>query len=167
MTRTPEDIARLFAYSRWANAKVLESVSTLTPEELGRPVGGSFSTVLGTLTHVYGGEWVWLERFLGRSPRALPPAQEIASLGALREKWREVEQSHKGFVEGLTTSGMTETLRYTNFAGENRSYPIGELLVHLANHSTYHRGQVTTLLRQLGKTPTATDYLLFLDVPQD
>jgi len=159
MTRTPEDIAKLFAYGRWATARTLESVEALGPEELGRPVGGSFGSVQSTLAHLYGADWVWLERWNGRSPASLPAAQEAADFAALRSKWEGVLEAHRVFVESLPPARLNEPLSYVNFAGKNLTYPLGEVLVHVANHGTYHRGQIATLLRQLGKTPVSTDYL--------
>ncbi|HEY3204959.1 MAG TPA: DinB family protein [Thermoanaerobaculia bacterium] len=163
MSRSPEDISRLFAYNRWGNAQTLESVSGLTPDEYIRPIGGSFGSVQGTLAHLYGADWVWLERWHGRSPRALPPSQEVPTLDALKQKWAEVEKGRTAHLERLTAERMAESLTYVNFKGETWTYPMAEVLVHVANHGTYHRGQVATLLRQLGKVPIATDYLLFVD----
>lgn len=163
MLHTPEGIAKLFAYGRWANGKMMESVSGLTPEEYTREIGGSFGSLLGTLAHLYGADWVWLERLHGRSPRGLPASLEVPTLDALREKWRGVEEGHAAFVGGITAERMQETLTYVNFAGETCSYPLEEALLHVANHGTYHRGQVATLLRQLGGKPIPTDYLRFLD----
>jgi uncharacterized damage-inducible protein DinB len=163
MSRTPQDISKLFAYSRWANGKMLDSVAALTAEEFTRPVGGSFGSVQGTLAHLYGADRVWLERWHGRSPRSLPPAQEVPALAILREKWVEVQRAQKSFVEGLTAERLAETLTYLNFQGETWSYPLGEAMIHVTNHGTYHRGQVATLLRQLGKSAVSTDYLRYLD----
>ena len=161
MSRSPQEIERLYEFNRWANARTLEACVPLSPEELERTIGGSFSTVLGTLAHLIGAEWVWLERWHGRSPRALPTG--FVSLADLRSRLGQVEQEQRSFLEALTPARMAEPITYVNFKGESWSYPLGEALVHLVNHGSYHRGQVATLLRQLGKTPLATDYLLFLD----
>ena len=163
MPQSSQAISKLFAYNRWANARTLDSVSALTGEEYGRTLGGSFPSVAGTLAHIYAAEWIWLERWQGLSPRGLPSAQEVATLTALREKWNAVEVRRTAFLEGLTEARMAEVVSYVNVKGETWRYPLGEMLVHLVNHSTYHRGQVATMLRQLGKTPEPTDYLLFLD----
>ena len=163
MPQTPQDISKLFAYNRWANARTLEPVSMLTAEEYGRTLGGSFPSVKETLAHIYAAEWIWLERWQGRSPRGLPSAQEVPTLEALREKWKAVEERQSAFLASLSETRMAEVVSYVNVKGETWSYPLGEMLVHLVNHSTYHRGQVATMLRQLGKAPEPTDYLLFLD----
>jgi len=163
MTRPPDDIEKLFAYGRWATAKTLESAAALDAEEFARPIGGSFGSVQGTLAHLYGADWVWLERFHGRSPSSLPGAETLTSLATIRERWEPVEQGLQRFVESLPPTRMAEPLTYVNFAGQTCTYPLGEALVHLANHGTYHRGQVATLLRQLGKKPASTDYLRWID----
>jgi len=163
MSISLETVGKLSAFGRWANAKVLESVSALTPEEYARPIGGSFGSVRGTLVHLYGADWVWLERFCGRSPRSLPAGDDAATLEALREKWKKVEEGQSAFLATLTPERLGQPLSYVNFAGESWTYPLGETLLHLANHGTYHRGQVVTLLRQLGKKPVSTDYLRYLD----
>ena len=163
MTRTHADIAKLFAYSRWASELTLASVAELDSSQFVQTVGGSFGSVHGTLVHLYGADWVWLERWQGRSPRALPTGQDASTLDAIARMWREVQQKQMDFVEALAPERMARPLSYVNFKGETFSYPLGETLVHVANHGTYHRGQVATLLRQLGKTPASTDYLRYLD----
>jgi len=163
MSRSLEEISRLFAYNRWANARTLEAVSALNAEEFGRRLEGSFPSVRETLAHIYGAEWIWLGRSRGLSPRALPSAQEVPTLQALEEKWKVVEDGQREFVEGLTEPRLVQVLSYVNVKGETWAYPLSEMLVHVVNHSTYHRGQVATMLRQLGKTPLTTDYLVFFD----
>jgi uncharacterized damage-inducible protein DinB len=161
--RTPEEVSKLFDYNRWANARALEPVAGLTAEELNRRLGGSFASVLGTLAHIYAAEWIWLERWHGSSPRGLPTAQEVPTLEALKEKWGAVESRCRDFVASLTEPRLSEVVTYVNVKGETWSYALGEMLVHVVNHSSYHRGQVATMLRQLKKVPLSTDYLVFLD----
>ena len=163
MKWSPEQIATLFAYTRWATAKTLESAAPLSADEFLRNIGGSFGSVQSTLAHLYGADWVWLERCHGRSPRALPKAEELESFDALRSRWNDVQERQRAFVETLRPDRMDDLLTYVNFAGQTWTYPLGEALVHVANHGTYHRGQVATLLRQLGKTAVSTDYLRWID----
>jgi uncharacterized damage-inducible protein DinB len=161
--RTPGELTRLFAYNRWANMRMRRSVSEIPAEDYGRAVGGSFSTLRDTLVHLYGADWVWLERVSGRSPRALPEGQQAETPQALEQKWRGVEEGWAALVDEIEPGRMRERLDYTNFKGDALSYCVGEILVHLVNHSTYHRGQVATLTRQLGRKPASTDYLMMLD----
>jgi uncharacterized damage-inducible protein DinB len=158
---SPAEVARLFDYNRWANARAFEGAAGLSEEELGRSLGGSFTSVLGTLTHLVGAEWVWLERWHGRSPRALP--SDFTSVNDLRQRLTAIEEGQKSVLDALTPERLGSKVTYVNFAGQTCTYTFGEAMVHLVNHGTYHRGQVATLLRQLGKKPLSTDYLLYLD----
>ena len=163
MTWTPESIVELFAFGRWADGKLMESASALNAEEFARKIGGSFGSVQATFVHLYGADWVWLERWHGRSPRALPAGDDLGTLDAIRAKWEPVLDGHRAFAASLTPARMPEPLSYVNFAGQNWTYSLGEALFHVANHGTYHRGQLATLLRQLGKTAISTDYLRYRD----
>lgn len=158
---SPDEVTRLFDYSRWANGRAIEGAAALTAEELARSVGGSFTSVLGTLTHLVGAEWVWLERWHARSPRALPT--DFATVEDLRRRLAEVEEGQKAVLGALTPDRLASKITYVNFAGQTLTYALGDAMVHLVNHGTYHRGQVATLLRQLGKKPLSTDFLLYLE----
>ena len=159
--RSPEDFDVLYAFNRWAHARMFESCDPLSPEELEREIGGSFGSVLATLTHLVGADWVWLERFHGRSPRALPSV--FAGLGELRSRTAEIERGQQAVLGSLTPERLDAKITYVNFAGATYSYTLADTMVHVVNHGSYHRGQVATMLRQLGKKPLSTDYLLFLD----
>src|ERR1700693_4747760 len=152
MPRSPEEVSKLFAYNRGATERTCEPVSALTGEEYGWTLGGSFPSVRETLAHIYAAEWIWLERWQGRSPGGLPSAQEVPTLATLREKGKSVEEGQRALLVGLSEAGLEEVVSYVNVRGETWAYPLVEMLVHVVNHSTYHRGQVVTMLRQLGKS---------------
>jgi len=165
--RNPEDIVDLFTFGRWANDKICGAASQLDEAELAREVGGSFGSVRGTLLHLFGAEWVWLERFQGRSPRAMPEdGAPITTVAEVRTRWDPVQEQLRVYVQSQTPESLAETIRYTSFAGEAFTRPLSDALVHLVNHGTYHRGQIVTLLRQLGKTAPSTDYLRYIDAGQ-
>jgi uncharacterized damage-inducible protein DinB len=164
MRRSLEEIGRLYEYNRWANQRAREACAPLSAEEFVRPLGSSFSSVRDTLVHLFGAEWIWLERWHGRSPRALPSPAEFASLESIRQKWAEVEKGQRDFIAGLSDARLGAVVSYVNMKGETWSYPLGDMLVHVVNHGSYHRGQVATMLRQLGRTPPGTDYLLYFDL---
>ena len=158
-----ETIRELYDYNRWANARSIEAASKVPEESFVREIGGSFASLRGTLAHIYGAEWIWLERWRGTSPKSFPFAPDFPSVGAIRGLWKEVERGQQEFLERLEPARLRESLTYTNLKGETWTYPLGSVLTHVVNHSTYHRGQVATLLRQLGATPLSTDLLLYYD----
>ncbi len=159
-----ETIRELYDYNRWANARTLEAASQVAPEALVRELGGSFASLRGTLVHIYGAEWIWLERWRGTSPTALPLATDFPDVQAIRARWKEVERGQRAFLDGLDSARLGQPLTYTNLKGESWTYALWRALAHVVNHSSYHRGQVTTLLRQLGAAPSATDLLLYYDM---
>jgi uncharacterized damage-inducible protein DinB len=157
----------LYDYNYWARDRQLEVCAALTEEQFLRPMGNSFSSVRDTLAHLVAAEWVWLERWLGRSPtkadREEYSAETFPTLGTVRERWRTVEGNMRSYLSGLEDRALERPLSYTNFKGERWTYPLGHTLFHLVNHQTYHRGQVTALLRQLGVEAPAIDFLVAQD----
>jgi uncharacterized damage-inducible protein DinB len=158
---TPQEMRVLYDYNAWANHRSLEAASSLTDEKFVQPMGSSFGSVRDTLGHIYGGEWVWLERFQGRSPSSLPDTTQFKGIASLRERWNELEARLLGFVRGLTQTDLDRVFEYKTLKYGVYSNPLCESMQHLVNHGTYHRGQVTTLLRQLGAQPIATDLMHF------
>lgn len=161
MTRMDE-FRDLYAYNRWANRRILDTAARLSPEELSRDLGSSFPSVLETLAHVLAAEWIWLVRWRGSSPPGLPESWDLSSLEAVRARWADVEADQRAFVEGLDGAALDRVVAYRDTRGNPYQNPLGQLLRHVVHHSTYHRGQVITLLRQLGADAVATDYVVYL-----
>lgn len=166
---TKDDILLLYEYDRWANNRVLEAASALSAEQFTRDLGGSFRSVRDTLLHIIGGEWGWLVYW--KAPRHGPAflkdlkirrdslfnPEAFPDVIAVRLKWAEIEREQTEFVDCLTD----EVLRKM-FPFRATQVSLLHLMQHLANHSTYHRGQVALMIRQLGAEPVATDFHLFL-----
>lgn len=164
---TPADCRALYDYNRWANRRVFAAASALSGEGFVEDRGSSFGSVRDTLTHIYAAEWVWLQRWQGSSPAAYPPPEDFPSVESLAGRWEELERDRAAFLATLTDAALEREVAYTNVQGERWRYPLEKMLQHVANHSTYHRGQVVTLLRQLGAKAPGTDLLLFLDETGD
>jgi len=160
---TPEHFRQLYDFNAWANHRTLGACDALTVEQFTRDLGSSYCSVRDTLAHIMGGEWVWLERCHGRSPSALPNAEQFPTLATVRTRWAEIEPGLLSFVAGLSPADLDRVMEYRNMRGNQFAYPLRFMLQHLVNHGTYHRGQVTTLLRQLGARPRATDFLRYHD----
>lgn len=153
----------LFDYNYWARDRQLEVCATLTEERFLRPMGSSFSSLRDTLAHLAAVEWLWLERWRGRTPKTLWAAEEFPTLTALSDRWRAVEAEMREYVAGLSEEALARSETYINTRGQTWTYDLWQMIVHLLNHQTYHRGQVTTLLRQLGAHPAGVEYLMALD----
>jgi uncharacterized damage-inducible protein DinB len=117
--------------------------------------------VRDTLAHILTAEWLWLRRWLGESPAAgLRPA-EFSTVASLRERFARIDDERGRFLGGVPEEGLGRFFSYKDMQGVERRLPLVASLQHVVNHGTYHRGQVTTLLRQLGAQPVSTDLSRF------
>jgi uncharacterized damage-inducible protein DinB len=158
---TPGEMRLLYDFNSWANHRTLEAAAALSHEQFLKPLGSSFSSVRDTLAHIHGAEWIWLERFLGNSPAAMPEALKVSTVADLRERWRATEERLARFVKDVTQEALDTEMQYKTMAGVASRNPLWQSLQHLVNHGSYHRGQVTTMLRQLGAKAVGTDLITF------
>jgi len=158
---TPEVMRQLFAYDAWANRRSLGACAGLMPEQFVQNLGSSFSSVRDTLAHIIGAQFVWLERFHGRVPPGLLPPADFPDLASLTARSGELQQDLTDYVNGLSSEDLAGKFEYRDLKGNAHSNLRWQVLQHLANHGTYHRGQVATLLRQLGLKPVSTDLIAF------
>ena len=156
---TPEEMCDLYDFNAWANRRSLEATAALTNEQFVKPLGSSFGSVRDTLAHICGAEWIWLERFQGRSPASLPNVAECPDVNSLSAKWAEQEARLLAFVGRLSQEDLNRVLEYKTLKFGVYKNPLWQSMQHVVNHGTYHRGQVTTLLRQLGAQPILTDLM--------
>jgi uncharacterized damage-inducible protein DinB len=163
---TRNDIEYIYKYNRWANAAIFDAAAKLTPEQFTRDLQSSHCSVRDTLAHILAAEWIWLERWKGVSPKTLLDPADFPTVESVRAALRKVEEERDDFVANLSDESLAESLTYTNTRGEQWTYTFGQMLQHVAHHSTYHRGQVTTMLRQLGAEPAPVDLLVWVDVGQ-
>jgi uncharacterized damage-inducible protein DinB len=166
---TKDDIQLLYEYDRWANNRVLQAASALGAEEFTRDLGGSFRSVRDTLVHIIGGEWIWLAYWKEPpdSPASLADLRmrravlfnpdAFPNVAAVYLKWAEVEKEQTEFVNCVTNELLEKMLPF-----RTTQVRLAHLMQHLANHSTYHRGQVALMMRQLNAEPFATDFHVFL-----
>lgn len=166
---TRDDIQLLFEYDRWANGRIFDAVAALTPEQFVRELGGGFRSVRDALLHIVASEWGWLTYGKEPSPRAesLPDLWDrcdalfhsdgFPDFTTVQRKWTEVEKEQTEFGKQLTEEALVRPIPFLK-----THVPLAHLMYHLANHSTYHRGQIALMLRQLHIPPPVTDFDEFL-----
>jgi uncharacterized damage-inducible protein DinB len=157
---TPDEVRILYDYNAWANHRQMNA-SVLTPEQFTKPLGSSFSSVRDTLAHICGAEWIWLERFQGRSPASLPDTTQFKDVASLRAHWVELEARLLKFVRELKQTDLDRVFEYKTLKFGVYKNPLWQSMQHVVNHGTYHRGQITTMLRQHGAQPILTDLMHF------
>ena len=154
------DLEILVEFHYWATKRVLDAVEPLTPEQFTQDLGNSFPSVRDTLAHLYGADWIWCSRWEGESPSALPDAQLFPDVGSIRRAWDEHEPKLRAVLRRFGAIGVDQPCEYTR-NGVRQAQPFSQTLQHVVNHGTYHRGQVVTMLRQLGAEAPTTDLIAY------
>jgi uncharacterized damage-inducible protein DinB len=151
----------LLGFHYWARDRVMAAVEPLTPEQYARPLGSSFSSIRDTLNHIYNAEWIWYSRWNGTSPTSFPK-EEMPDLATLRARWSEMEGNVRAYIDNAGESGLNRIIEYRLMSGKEGASPLWQMVAHVVNHASYHRGQVTTMLRQLGAVaPQSQDMITF------
>ena len=161
------DINQLFKYTEWANDLVMKAAAELPDESLNRDVCCSHQSIFGTLLHMAGAEWIWLERWNGRSPAKAEAwshwtTESCPDLATLKGRWMELVGQRWRFVSELDEAKLKKELAFKLLSGDASSMRLVDQMQHVANHATMHRGQVVGMIRQLGIEPPSTDLIFYL-----
>jgi len=174
--RVVQQLQTFARYNRWMNRKLYDVAATLSDEERRRDLGAFFRSVHGTLNHLLLADRAWLHRFtkdsaVGVSRDASGAAIEVRTVdqilyddfATLRAERERTDADCLRWTAGLTVEALAAPFAYrTMSTGERYEQPLWALATHLFNHQTHHRGQVTTLLKQLGREPGVTDLAAML-----
>lgn len=164
---TVDDLQILYDYNAWANEKLFDVISQLTPAEYTKAVAGSYGSIRNTMVHVVSTEWGWLSRCGGRKRTGRLHPEDYATVESLIEEWNRVEVSMRNYLPELQDEDLARRIEYTGGDDKKCSMPLGELLQHTLNHAAHHRGQVAVLLRELGYDPGQFDLLFYFAEKRD
>ncbi len=159
---TIDEARDLFGYSAWATGRMFDAAAVLPADQLSATIASSFPSILGTLAHIIAAEWIWLRRWLGDRPAAAPAWVTASSLPELRARLTEVESERDRFLGQLVDADLDRVVEYRRMSGEAHADRLADLVRHAVNHSTYHRGQLATQLRQIGVHPPGTDFVTWV-----
>ncbi|AIY04741.1 hypothetical protein Plano_0776 [Planococcus sp. PAMC 21323] len=151
---------KLFSYHKWASQACLEHVQTLGEEYYIKEGANSFSSIQETTEHVLGVEKLWLLRMSGVANPTFEHF-DVETNEKAKQAFMFLHANMDEFFASLTESEWQETLHYKNMRGDAFSTTREEMLFTIVNHASYHRGQVTSLLRQFGKEGIALDYIYY------
>lgn len=155
---TADEIRKWVTYNSWANRRLLEASRLVSAEDFTKDLQSSHRSLRGTLLHIILGERKWYRFWRGLSYDEVFPEEQYPDVAAIAHHWEEIEADELEFASELKDERLL-----TKTAIREREYTLAEMFQHILNHSTYHRGQVVTLLRQLGHDAPATDFRVFLD----
>ena len=151
----------IYAHASWANAKLFDTAAELTAAQLTHAATNSES-IFDLLLHLVDVQRVWLARAQHTVASPLDEAA-CATLAALREAWKSVDDASRMYVADLRADDLAEIVRYTNSKGEPQAYPRWQILLHQALHAAQHRSEAALLLTALGHSTGWLDYLIYID----
>lgn len=154
------DALKLIRYNIWAHRKLLEQVKNFTQDDFSKEIGGSFPSLQKTFHHVLESDWIWTHRFKGIPLVTLPTDWHTDNAAAIQNVWYPLQDQMQELTKDLAREEFRE-LRFTTRSGDTYQMAFLDLVIHVANHGTYHRGQIVNMIRALGEKPVNTDYFIF------
>ncbi|WP_189091253.1 DinB family protein [Deinococcus ruber] len=152
------DLLAVLDYHAWATERLLTALAPLSPAELTRDLHSSHGGVGGTLAHLYGSDQIWTARLRGEPALTFTELPPLPPLPQLKPQWVALQTAQKAVVAALEPELR---LSYVNVKGEAQRSSVSEIVRHIVNHATHHRGQLVTMLRQLGHAAPNTDLIAF------
>jgi len=158
---TKDEALELFAYNAWANRLMFDAADALPAEVYERDLKSSHGGIRGTLAHIVWAEHLWLNRWLKQPNPAVAQGKDLHSAAEVRARWEEIEAERGRFLAGLGESQLAETRSVMPSTGGEYLHSFSQMFHHTVDHSSYHRGQVITMLRQVGVVPPITGLIFF------
>lgn len=156
------DLVTLYDYNYWANRRILDTAELLAAEQLAAPAPFPHGGVLSTLVHTVSAEWAWRQRCQeGVSPTGLLDAGRFATLAELRAFWDEEERLMRAYMAGLSSEALAAPVHYKSTAGQPFQNILWQILAHVVNHGTQHRGEVAAMLTGYGHSPGDIDLIVY------
>lgn len=154
-------IQNLYAYNNWAWDHVFGSLEKL-PDEVYKAARPFFwESLHGVTVHSMAAEAIWLARIQGSSPAGMPSPADFADFMAVKERWLMLRTAWEAFLHSLSTEELAREVVYRNTRGNGFTLPLADILLHVANHATEHRSQMTPVLYALGVGTEPLDYMRF------
>ena len=142
---TKEYIKQVYDYCYWANKRYFAVDEGLSEEQLHKMQGHSWDDVHAMLVHMMSSEWIWLQRWHGTSPKSHLNKNDFQTLASVNEHWNQVEAEMRTYIESQTEISLQAEITYSNFSGETFRVPLYQMLMHVANHETHHRGELAAM----------------------
>lgn len=158
---TVAEVRELFAYNAWANRRFFGVLATLPAEPYFRDLKSSHGGIHGTLCHIVWAEELWLNRWLAKPNPAVRQGRDLATLEAARVRWESLEAVRAALLAGLAEARLDDAIEVKPSTGGAYRHTFRQMFRHAIDHSSYHRGQLVTLLRQVGVTPPDTGLIVY------
>jgi uncharacterized damage-inducible protein DinB len=161
MLGSPEIARTHLDFHAWATHKLVDAASQLSAEELERDFATAQHSVLETLTHLFGAERMWLARVEGNVVPRFFELEKDKNLPTVQNEWPLVLDRWRALAAEQTQETLESAIAYNDMKGNAHVSPLWQIILHVVNHGTHHRGQVTGFLRAMGHTPPSTDLIYY------
>ena len=162
-------IAQMARYHGWATERLLSSIALLPEDVYRQPCGLFFQSIHGTVNHLLlTDSEIWYPRFAGGRTTSLPLDAEVeGDRAVLASRLIAAASAWSGYVDSLSDTALAGDLHFTMTTGQQRALPMPAALLHVFNHATHHRGQITAAISILGYDyqPLDLPYLIFSERP--
>ena len=150
-------ITELCGYDRWATERIFDAAQDLSIEILHNRTGAGYGPIFDTLVHLVAADVVWLSRLNGASPTSLMQPSEFRSLDDVRNRWRILHDELASFLNQQSLDSPEKDVSYLNTQGVTFTRPIRHILLHVVNHGTHHRSELSAMLTIAGTPPKSLD----------
>jgi uncharacterized damage-inducible protein DinB len=158
---TAQEIRTLHAFNSWASNRTFDALALIPDADIMKDMKSGLGSIHGTILHMVGAEKIWLSRWIGKPDARLIASADAPTLAAVRRVWGETGFAMAKFLGTMTDAKLKDTFTMTTAAGATFAHSYAQAIQHVVDHSTYHRGQIALLLRQLGHTPPGTGLIAF------
>ncbi len=162
MIPSPEFFQHFFKYVTWADRRHLEALRPRSADALLLDRGMSMGSLVKMMLHQVGAQSVWLDRFESRAVTIPWNDSTVSSVEQLERFMLDTHQKVTDFFAKQNPQTLKRIVDFKNLRGEAYSFPLWQLMLHVCNHSTYHRGQINSMIKQAGGTPVGTDYSTYM-----
>lgn len=161
-------IEMILNYNYWANRRLLAKADSLSQAQLSEHAPYMWKSIMDTMAHVLGAEWIWRQRAQeGVSPAALLKGEQFGTLEVLQQRWAEEEEAMLAYLDGLIDADLNRVIQYKNTAGDAFERPLWQILTHVVNHGTQHRSEVALYLTNFDCSPGDMDISVYLAEQDD
>lgn len=158
---SPQYLLQLFTYNQWANTRTLAAAAALSPEDLARQHGHSWGSVHGVLVHMMAAEWIWLRRLQGQSPKSLLSPEEFPTVEAIRSRWSTISGNLFAYIREQSARSLGQNISFRSTAGRAYTLAAWQVLVHVANHATHHRGELAAMFALMDVSHEEEDWVFY------
>jgi uncharacterized damage-inducible protein DinB len=151
------ELFALYDYNEWANERVIRMLRSISEADYVKEMGGGWPSVRATFVHLAGATDAWAERFAGKDVLELPKEGALPNLENAAALLLAAHGKHRAHLKTLTREKLDSYFSWRNLSGEVKTAPFWIVVRHVVNHQTYHRGQISSMVRRLGHQPAATD----------